>query len=167
MKFHVGDPVMHWTYGFGHVNGIEERILSDRKTLYYSVTLHDLTIWVPADDQLETRLRPPTTKEGFKALFAILKGASEPLPMDRQERKVMLVETLKDGKAKSLCRVIRDLTTHQQSHTLNDNDTNLMKRSRDSLLGEWRHAFPKPAGEAESELRRMLDAGEPLPVTTQ
>jgi len=159
MEFHVGDPVMHWTYGFGHVVGIEERILAEQKTLYYTVTAHDLTVWVPVDDQLETRLRPPTSAEGFRDLFAILSGDSQPLPDDRQDRKVFLVEKLKDGQASSLCRVLRDLTTYQHSHSLNDNDLNLMKRSRESLLGEWRHALSVPAGEAEAELHRMLATG--------
>jgi RNA polymerase-interacting CarD/CdnL/TRCF family regulator len=159
MSFHIGDPVMHWTYGFGHVVKIEERILSGRKILYYAVSVRDLTIWVPADNQLEIRLRVPTSPEKFKNLFAILTGSSEPLPDDRQERKLSLVERLKDGQAESLCRVIRDLAAFQQIHSLNDNDQNLMKRSRDALLGEWGYALSIPALEAESELRRMLTAG--------
>ena len=158
MAFHVGDPVMHWTYGFGYIVGKEERVLSDRKTLYYAVTVRDLTVWVPADDQLETRLRHPTSPDDFKNLFDILTGTSEPLPSDRQERKVWLVDRLKDGQAESLCRVIRDLSAYQQAHSLNYNDQNLMKRSREALLCEWGFALSVPAVEAESELRRMLAA---------
>jgi RNA polymerase-interacting CarD/CdnL/TRCF family regulator len=159
MEFQKGDPVMHWTYGFGHVVGIEERVVSDHKTLFCAISVRDLTVWVPADDQLEIRLRRPTSKEGFKRLFAILTGSSEPLPDDRQERKMWLVERLKDGRAASLCRVLRDLATFQQVRPLNDNDQNLMKRSRDALLGEWSYALSVPLVEAEAELRRMLATG--------
>jgi CarD family transcriptional regulator, regulator of rRNA transcription len=158
MEFHVGDPVMHWTYGFGHIVGIEERVLANQKALYYAVELRSMTVWVPADDRLETRLRPPTPPEKFKNLFAILKGTGEPLPDDRQERKIWLVEKLKDGKAESLFRVIRDLTSFQKIHSLNDNDQNLMKRSREALLGEWGFTLSVPPMEAETELRRMLTA---------
>jgi RNA polymerase-interacting CarD/CdnL/TRCF family regulator len=156
MEFHIGDPVMHWTYGFGHVVGIEERILSDRKTLYYAVMVRDLTVWVPADEQLETRLRPPTSADDFDNLFSILTGKGEPLPEERQDRKIQLVERLKDGQATSICHVLRDLATYQQAHQLNDNDQNLMKRSREALLGEWGYALSIPAMEADAELRRML-----------
>lgn len=159
MEFHVGDPVMHWTYGFGHVLGIEERIISDQKSLYYAISVRDLTVWVPADNQLEARLRPPTSPKEFKSLFAILTGTGEPLPEDRQERKILLVEKLKVGQAKSLCRVLRDLATYQQAHSLNDNDQNLMKRSREALLGEWSYALSVPVVEAELELHRMLATG--------
>lgn len=159
MEFLVGDSVMHWMYGFGKVVGIEERAIGERETLYYAISVHDLTVWVPADNQLESRLRYPTTKEGFQELFAILNGTGGPLPADRRQRKLCLVETLKDGQAASLCHVIRDLTTFQQENSVNFNDENLMKRSREALLGEWSYALSIPITEAEKELHRMLAAG--------
>ena len=160
MKFHVGDPVVHWTYGLGHVVGIEERIISNKNTLYYAISAHDLTVWVPADNQLETRLRPPTAPKDFRRLFSILTGAGEPLPEDRQERRLILIEKLKVGQAKALCHVIRDLASYEQVHPLNDNDHVVMKRSCDTLLGEWSFVLSVPMVEAESELRRMLATGK-------
>lgn len=156
MEFQVGDPVMHWMHGFGHVVQIEERAIADRKKLYYAISIRDLTIWVPADEQLEFRLRRPTTRKGFKSLFAILTGTAEPLPVDRQERRTWLAEKLKDGQAASLCRAMRDLATFQQEHSVNYNDSNLMKRLRDALLGEWSYALAVPIFKADAELSRML-----------
>lgn len=156
MVFHVGDPVMHWVYGFGTVVGIEERVISGQKTLYYAISIRDLTVWVPADDKVQSRLRTPTTKDGFKELFAILSGAGEPLPEDRQDRKIWLSDMLKDGRAASLCRVLRDLSTFHQVRSLNDNDQNLMKRAREALISEWIHTFAITISEAENELQRML-----------
>ena len=86
MNFHEGDPVMHWTYGFGKVIRLEERALSGKNALYYAVQIGDLTVWVPADGELENRLRPPTPEAGFKKLLAILSSPGEPLPDDRQDR---------------------------------------------------------------------------------
>jgi RNA polymerase-interacting CarD/CdnL/TRCF family regulator len=161
MDFHVGDQVMHWTYGLGQIVGLEERALSGQKTLYYAVKLRDMTVWVPADNNLGTRLRRPTSPAGFKRLFAILAGSGEPLPDDRQERKIRLVEQLKDGRAESLCHVIRDLSTYQHVRSLNDNDQSLMKRTRNSLLGEWVFALSIPEMQAETELHRLLTSGIP------
>jgi RNA polymerase-interacting CarD/CdnL/TRCF family regulator len=159
MEFHLGDPVMHWMYGFGRVVGIEERAISEQKSLYYAISIRDLTVWVPADDQLELRLRHPTTKDGFQELFTILTGAGEPLPVDRQERKIWLGEILKDGRAASLCHALRALVTFQQAHSVNYNDENLMKRLREALLGEWSYSLAVPISDAEGELRRMFAAG--------
>ncbi len=159
MVFHVGDPVMHWMYGFGHVVGIEEREIAERNSLYYAISIRDLNVWVPDDDQLEFRLRPPLSKKKFQELFAILTGRGEPLPADRQERKTWLAEKMKDGKAASLCHVLRALATFQQEHPLNDHDQSVMKRSIQVLLGEWIHAFAVPVLEAERELHRLLAVG--------
>ena len=83
MEFRNGDPVMHWTYGFGHVVRREERAVSGKSTLYYAVQVRDLTIWVPADGDLDSRLRPPTPRPEFEQLLKILKGPGDPLPDDR------------------------------------------------------------------------------------
>jgi len=156
MNFHEGDPVMHWTYGFGKVIRLEERALSGQNALYYAVQIGDLTVWVPADDMLETRLRPPTSKAGFKELRAILSEPGEPLPDDRQDRKTWLLELLKDGRAESLCRVIRDLSAYRQVRSLNENDQALMRRAQNALLGEWGFALSVTPAQAELELHRLL-----------
>ena len=79
MNFREGDPVMHWTYGFGEVLRLEEREIAGQTTLYYAVQLRDLTVWVPADDNLKSRLRPPTSQARFKRLLAILSGPGQRL----------------------------------------------------------------------------------------
>ncbi len=87
MDFHEGDTVMHWTYGLGKVIRLEERVLSGKTEIYYAVQIGDMTVWVPADDKLENRLRPPTSKSEFKKLMNILSKPGEPLPDDRHEQR--------------------------------------------------------------------------------
>ncbi len=156
MQYQVGDPVMHWTYGFGRVVGLEERAIAGRSALYYAVSIRDMTVWVPVDESLESHLRPPTPRKGFRELFDILSGPGEPLPDDRQERRLALLERLKDGQAASFCRVLRDLSAFQHVHSLNDNDQSLMKRSHDALLDEWAFALDISVAKADGELHRML-----------
>ena len=159
MDFREGDPVMHWTYGFGHVIRLEERALSGSSSLYYAVEVGDLTIWVPADKNLDSRLRPPTPESGFKRLLAILSGPGQPLPDDRHERKIRLLELLKDGRAESICRVIRDLFVYGKVRSLNDNDQALLRRAQNALLGEWGFVRSIPHAQAELEMQRLLAAG--------
>lgn len=159
MDFREGDPVMHWTYGLGQVIGMEQREISGQTVLYYAVKVRDLTIWVPADNNLSSRLRPPTPAAEFEALIAILTSTEEPLPNDRQERKTLLVTQLKDGRAESLCRVVRDLSAYQRAKPLNENDQHLLKRVQTALLGEWGFSLSIPIMQAESDLRRLLKSG--------
>jgi RNA polymerase-interacting CarD/CdnL/TRCF family regulator len=156
MDFHVGDSVMHWTYGLGQITQLEERAVSGQNTLYYAVQIGDMTVWVPADDKIESRLRPPTQGSRFKRLLTILSSPGEPLPIDRQERKLRMLEMLKDGRAESICRVIRDLTTFRKAKPLNDNDQAVLKRLQTSLLSEWGFALSITPAQAEIELRRLL-----------
>ncbi len=156
MDFHAGDPVMHWTYGFGQVVRLEERDLSGSNILYYAVQIKDMTVWVPADSKLESRLRPPTPQAGFKKLVGILSAPGKPLPEDRQERRTQLLDKLKDGRAESLCQIIRDLSASQKIKSLNDNDQMLLKQVKNALLGEWGFALSITPAQAELELHRLL-----------
>ena len=158
MNFHEGDTVMHWTYGLGKVIRLEERVLSGKKELYYAVQIGDMTVWVPADEKLENRLRPPTSKAGFKKLMDVLSSPGEPLPDDRHERKTLLTELLKNGRAESLCKVIRNLSTYRHVRSLNDNDQALLRRTEESLIGEWGFALSVTPAEAELQLHRLLTA---------
>ena len=158
MNFHTGDMVMHWTYGIGQIVNLEERTLSGSKTLYYAVQVQDLTVWVPADGNLKSRLRAPTSKSRFEHLLAILSSPSEPLPEDRLERKTRLRELLQEGRPESLCQVIRDLNAYQkqQVRPLNDNDQMVLKQSRKTLLGEWGFVLSVTHAQADHELHRLL-----------
>lgn len=156
VDFLMGDPVIHWTYGLGKIVRQEERTFSGEKKLYYVVQIRDLTIWVPADGKVMSRLRPPTPENEFSKLFAILSGPGESLLDDRLERKTQLVEELKEGKAEAICRVIRDLSFYQQRKPLNDNDKLVLKQASDSLLGEWGFSLSIPLAQAQVELYRLL-----------
>jgi RNA polymerase-interacting CarD/CdnL/TRCF family regulator len=161
MNFHKGDMVMHWTHGIGQIINLEERALAGSKNIYYVVQVGDMTVWVPADSKVGSRLRAPTPKPRFQQLLSILSGSSEPLPEDRLERKTHLLALLQDGRPESLCRVIRDLTAYQKQlgKPMNDSDQMVLKQSRKSLLGEWGFVFSITPAQAEHELHRLLTSG--------
>ena len=156
MKIHEGDSVMHWTHGLGKVVRLEERALAGQAIMYYAIQIGDMTVWVPADDMLETRLRFPTRAADFKKMLGILSSPGDPLPIDRRERKTLLMEWLKDGLTVSLFRVIRSLATYRLDHSLNLDEQAILKRSQHALIGEWSCALSIPAAQAETELYRLL-----------
>ena len=156
MNIQEGDTVMHWTHGLGKVVRLEERALSGEIILYYAIQIGDMTVWVPADEMLEARLRFPTQAAEFKRLMDTLSQPGEPLPENRRERKALLVEWLKDGRAESRVRVIRSLVTYRQIHPLNADEQALLKRSKNVLLAEWSCAMTIPLAQAETELHHLL-----------
>ncbi len=157
MNIREGDSVMHWTHGLGKVVRLEERALSGQAAiLYYAIQIGDMTVWVPADDMLETRLRLPTHTAEFQKMMNGLSQPGEALPDDRRERKSLLIEWLKDGRTESLFRVVRSLSTYRQSHSLSLDEQSLMKRSQNALVGEWSYAMSVTHAQAEMELYRLL-----------
>jgi RNA polymerase-interacting CarD/CdnL/TRCF family regulator len=156
MNYHKGDVVMHCTHGIGKIIQLEERALYGPSMLYYAVQIGDMTVWVPSDDNLAVRLRLPTRGDEFQRLLDILNGPGDPLPDDRHERKELLADWLRDGRAESLCRVIRSLTSHRRSHSLNDNDQIVLKRAQRALVGEWSHSLSITPAQAEIELQHLL-----------
>lgn len=164
MSFHEGDTVMHWTHGLGQIIRLEERNLSGEKILYYAVKIRDMTVWVPSDDELQSRLRVPTSKDGFNELIAILRNPGEPLPDDRQERRTLLLRYLKDGRTQSLCEIIRGLHAYRNVRSLNESDQSILKQARSSLLSEWGFALSITPAQAEHELHYWLTS-EPANIT--
>lgn len=156
MEYHVGDPVVHWTYGLGKVGGVETRTLAGQKARYYVVEISDLTVWVPVDDKVKNRLRRPTSRAGFRRLFKILSESGKSLSDDRFERKQQLNRKLQDGTIESICMVIRDLASFQHRKGLNDDDKVILQRASTSLLGEWVYSFSVPLSQAEQELNGLL-----------
>jgi len=118
--------------------------------------VRDMTVWVPADDNLESRLRPQTPKARFKRLLATLFAPAEPIQEDRHERRLRLMELLNDGSTESLCQVIRDLSAYRRGRALNDNDQMLLKRAQSALLGEWGFVLSVSPAQAELEMHRLL-----------
>jgi len=156
MDFHVGDTVVHWSFGIGKIVGAEERMISGKITIFYIVNIRDLTIYVPKDSNTQNRLRPPTLPREFKKLFAILQGSGSSLSEDRMERKALLRKRLADGKAETICQVICDLSALSQKKPLNDDDKNILHRAQNMLCAEWGYALSVSQEQAESELQRLL-----------
>jgi len=160
MKYHVGDQVIHWTYGLGEIIQLEEKAISGVKALYYVVRIRDMMLWVRADDNLEGSLRRPTPGSEFKRLFDILRSPCTALSNDRLERKLYLQEQMRDGRLEGICRVVRDLTSYRRMKKLNDNDNTILERARNFLITEWKLSLSVTSAQAESELAQMLGVPE-------
>ena len=77
MGFHIGDKVIHWTYGLGEIVRIEEKPINDQLTNCYVFQTSDMTIWIPIDELQQHSLRQPTAPDEFVRLYAILNSPGE------------------------------------------------------------------------------------------
>jgi len=158
--FQVGDQVIHWAHGLGVIIQLDEKSLSGRTRQYYVVEMSELTLWVPVDEISNSSLRLPTPEKDFKDLFRILASPGQPLSTDRNERRLQLIEQLKDHELASICRVVRDLTLHKRLKKMNDTDNSTLEHSQSILINEWSVALSIPTRQAEQELRKLLESDE-------
>ncbi len=156
MKFHVGDTVIHLTYGLGEIIDIDEKELFGRKERYYVVQVQNLCLWVPISQEDQGSLRYPTPPQEFERLFTILHSPGEPLAEDRLERKNQLLEKMRDGTLESICKVIRDLTFHRKVKKLNDNDVSTLNQAKNFLSNEWGFSLSIPCSQAGRELEQLI-----------
>lgn len=157
MDFKSGDWVVHCKHGLGQVKAIEERALNGHTAIpYYMVQVSDLTIWIPADENLSQRLRPPASASEFRNFLSILSTPAEPLLVDRRQRNLELLSRIDSGGIESLCKAIRDLAAHRQARTWNEYDSALMRRVQKALIGEWCFILSVAPHDAEEELQRLL-----------
>jgi RNA polymerase-interacting CarD/CdnL/TRCF family regulator len=157
MGFNIGDHVIHSTFGLGEITQIEEKIINGHQNNYYVVSINNMTVWVPVDDELNS-LRIPTPPDEFIKTLPILTGPQHDLQTDRVMRKKQLLDQLKDGQLASICRVIRDLTFYKRNSKLNDQEKSILERAERSLLTEWTLSLGTTQNQAHQEMESMLQS---------
>jgi RNA polymerase-interacting CarD/CdnL/TRCF family regulator len=156
MNYHVGDQVVHWTYGPGTIIGIDEKVIANKAGKYYVVAVEQMTLWVPAEGQGEMSIRPPTSCDEFKQLLNLLHGPGEQLPDQQYERQNKLAERMHKRNLVDICCVIRDLVARSRTQKLNRNDAETLRRAEEFLLKEWELALGTSREIAQHELESLL-----------
>jgi len=156
MAFHVGDKIIHCSFGLGEITQIEDKVINGYTTQCYVVNISNMMIWIPTKDQEQNSLRLPTSPEEFSKVLPILSSPNEKLEDDRVLRKQHLMEQMRDGQLSSICRVVRDLTHFQRISKLNDNERAILERAIKSLLAEWSHSLGTPVNLAQQAMESML-----------
>ncbi len=158
MSYHIGDKVIHCTFGLGEITEIDKKTINGRPTRCYVVRINDMTVWVPMDDLQQNSLRVPTPPEEFVKTLPILTSPNEALLDDRLLRKNQLLDQLNDGQLSSICRVVRDLTHYQRNSKLNDQEKSILDRAIKSLLTEWTVSLGLPFNQAHQAMESMLQS---------
>jgi RNA polymerase-interacting CarD/CdnL/TRCF family regulator len=156
MNFHIGDKVIHCSFGLGEITKIEEMIINGHTTTCYVVQITDMTVWIPVDDNQHNSLRLPATPEEFSRVLPILSSPNEALQEDRLLRKQHLIEQLSDGQLSSICRLIRDLTHLKRSAKLSDQEKSILERAIKTLVAEWSLSLGIPQIQAYQSMESLL-----------
>jgi len=156
MNYHIGDQVIHSTFGPGKIIAIDEKRLAGQTRQYYVVDTGELSLWVGIDEMGEKSIRPPTRSYEFRSLLNILRGPGEGLPDHFHDRKNQLSERMHNRNLTNICFVIRDLTSRSLLQNLNYNDRTVLRRAEEYLLDEWELSLGTTRSSASRELEVLL-----------
>lgn len=156
MRFQVGEKVIHWAYGMGEIERIEEKVIQNQSVNYYVLHTPALTVWVPVESTEQGSLRSPTSPDDFPQLFQILASPGEKLPEDRILRKNYLIAQMRAGGLAPICQAIRDLTHFKRHSKLNDQEKSILEQGTASLLTEWVFALGENLPDSRRNLAKLL-----------
>jgi RNA polymerase-interacting CarD/CdnL/TRCF family regulator len=157
MDFHVGDKVIHSSYGMVEIVDLEKKEVAGTETLFYVVKAKDMTVWIPVHAEDRVTLRTPASRMEFEKFFSILRDRYNPFSENRMERKNQIHVRLHEGNSGSMCRLVRDLSFYRKNKKLNEYETSIFERSVTSLVDEWQYSMAVPVTTARSELGQLLD----------
>lgn len=156
MKYKTGDIILHWTHGIGTITAVEEKTIDGETQLYYAIEVENFKYWVPVTESDKSAIHFPIDSSQFEPLFAILRTRGESLPDNQYKRKSELRERLLKKNLEDLCLLIRDLNEHSRSHTLNLDDSFIIKHAKERLLDEWELSLGVQRSDALEELNVLL-----------
>lgn len=157
MQLKIGDHVVHPAFGIGHIVEIEDKQFSDEAARqYYKVARLKHTMWTRVQAPEESGLRRVTAKSELDYYRDVLKSLPVPLNTNLQERRLELVNRLKQGSFQAVCEVMRDLTAWSLQTPLDQADATTLQKTGDSLYQEWAAAADVSTSEAIKEIDSLL-----------
>jgi CarD family transcriptional regulator len=157
MLFQIGDKVIHSSFGFAEIVGIESKSISGSSQQYYVVKTNEMLVWVPTSEASSSKIRFPSSKTELTDCFAILKSKYSPFSTDRNLRKSSIREKVNLGNLKLLCEVIRDLSFYKMQNKINDSEKSILEKAIIVLIDEWAYVFDIKNSQARSELTKLLN----------
>ncbi len=161
MRYQVDDRVVHVNHGVGRVVGlVTNQFTKAEAKLYYEIALDQSTVWVPVQDSAQQELRALTRKRDLERYRDVLRSRPTSLSADHRQRRLDLLQLLKDGSFESLCAVVRDLSARGRIKPLNEVDSQTLRQAHANLTREWAVADGITISEAVRHIEALMLEGQ-------
>ncbi|MBL8096211.1 MAG: hypothetical protein JNL73_18690 [Anaerolineales bacterium] len=161
MQYQVDDRVVHINHGVGRVVGlVTNSFAKSEAKLYYEIALDQSTVWVLVQSGGPQELRALTHKRDLERYRAVLRSRPTELSTDHRQRRLDVLQQLKDGSFASLCAVVRDLTARGRIKPLNEIDSMTLRQAHGNLSREWAAADGITITEAVRHIESLMLEGQ-------
>jgi RNA polymerase-interacting CarD/CdnL/TRCF family regulator len=159
-EFEVDEWVVHPQHGVGQILRVEDKTIDGTTQAYFKVDGKRYEWWISANQvDLLRRITKPAT---FKNALLELGKKPEKLPEDDVKRLDLIQEARKSSSLKTICAMLRDLTSWAGDNRLNVRDKQAIQGLKESLLPEWEVVLEVSRSDAEKGLADMLSGEEDL-----
>jgi RNA polymerase-interacting CarD/CdnL/TRCF family regulator len=143
----------------GSILRLEEKELAGNKLQrFYLLAVGPSMIWVPIAADGSTTLRVVTSKQDLEQYRKLLKSRPTAIERDHKQWRFETNDRLTHGSFKTLCEVVRDLTSLGWYRPIGEIDAGLLQKVRNNLRREWAAAAGLSLDEAIKEVDGLLAA---------
>ena len=160
--FTVGDLLIYPTQGLAEVQGIESKVIGDKKADFYILKIFakNLAIMVPTANEEKIGLRRVVEPEELPQVENILSQKSTMHYSQWHHRYSDNFDKLKSGSIFQTAEVVRDLMALKKKKNLAIKETRMMDNAKRLLITEVAAAKNISEEEAESWVDNNLSKGE-------
>jgi CarD family transcriptional regulator len=156
VKFAIGDKVVHPQHGVGFVAGLEEKRFGPKAaSMYYVVSIPDITLWVPVEQISTSGLRKLSRMDDLERCRQVLQDKPQTLNTGK-ELMTNLSTHIKQGTMVDQCEVVRDLTAWGLQKPLYGSLSEFQHAILDVLCQEWAAVKGISVAEASYEINGLL-----------
>lgn len=156
--YSMGDWIVHRNYGIGQIKKKEQKTIGGKNTLYYRVSTHNGTFWLPVKKADNERVRPLTTRNGMRKVIEILKAPPHEMKDDHRERRSRINQVKISSSLEEIARLINDLSARKTVGRLNSIEQRALTTLTECLVSEWSVCMQITREEAQYALEQILQS---------
>jgi RNA polymerase-interacting CarD/CdnL/TRCF family regulator len=155
--YSVGDWVVHYAYGIGQIEKIEEKPINGKPSPCFQVKAQSGAQWWFQSNNVENpRVRPVASPEVIQCAEKELLEPIQDLELDKHLWKNRIDETIESGDFIAITQILRDLTALKTRRKLNQIESKALNLFEDRLEREWSATTDESLQVIHRKLKRYL-----------
>ena len=163
--YSIGDWVVHYAYGIGRIEKIEEKPINGEAVPCFQVKAQNGAHWWFKRSNTENpRVRPVASPEVLQRAEEELQKPVQDLELDKKLWKSHIDEVMAGGNFIEITQIVRDLTILKTKRKLNQIENKALDLFKNRLLSEWSATMNTDMEAVQQKLRRYLQKYKKSPT---
>jgi RNA polymerase-interacting CarD/CdnL/TRCF family regulator len=162
--YSIGDWVVHYAYGIGQIEKIEEKpINGDPVPCFLVKAQNGAHWWFKRSNAENPRVRPVASPDVLQRAEEELQKPVQDLELDKKLWKNHIDEVMAGGSFIQITQIVRDLTILKTKRKLNQIENKALDLFKNRLLSEWSATMDTDIEAVGRKLKRYLQKYKNIP----